>query len=214
MSKMLVKTDLSSKGLIFSYAKHLKGSKISIFDQLPKHMQSRRSAQLTQLKTERTKDPKAKLVKDTLKVGRRVIDPNFEKNPIKPKTGENYCNIRSKIKSTNIFEERGSKFQSHCLNLTNISDAQAALASVITDHPAASHRVYAYRLTDSSGSVITGHHDDGEWGASKIVMDELNQAASNMIIIVTRYFGGQYLGERRFQIFRMAAKAAVKQLQS
>ena len=81
-----------------------------------------------------------------------------------------------------------------------------------TDHPDATHRVYAYIKTDeSTGDTTYGHYDDGEWGASRLILDQMRSAnISNRLCIITRYHNGPNLGQLRFQIYKTSAEVAVR----
>ena len=210
--QMLVKLrTLDSKVNLMGYVKNLQGTKFSISQQLPKEMQERRSAQITQLKQARANNPgvTCKLVKDKLIVGNEVINPNFEDNPLSPQTTANFSKTLQKIRSSNIMNEKRSRFQAHAMDITCREDAEEGLAAVIKNHPAATHRVYAFKYTDPmTGLEVTGNSDDGEWGASRHILQSLRQAGTSKLIVITRYYGGLKLGYRRFEIYRMAAHAA------
>ena len=70
--------------------------------------------------------------------------------------------------------------------------------------------MYAYIYHHpTNGIPVYGHSDDGEWGASRGVMEELlTSGATNKLVVVTRYFGGQMLGRARFDIYKNAARMA------
>ena len=206
VAKMLT---LDSQLSLMKYAINLKGSNFSISVQLPKTTQERRSAQLGLLKQERQNNPteKCRLVKDRLFVGKQEINPQFERRPLVPKAGQNLHEVT--VKSSNEIIEKGSKFQAHAVAVTTDGDVSQGLAAVVKDHARASHRVYAYRYPDpSSGTVISGHSDDGEWGASRFILEELNQSSASCLVVITRYHGGINLGRRRFELYQQAARAA------
>ena len=83
-----------------------------------------------------------KLVKDKLLVGKNLVDPNFENNPITPRVSKNFSKV--KPTSSNDFTEKGSKFQAHAVDIKTLADAEEGLAHIIKDHPHATHMVYAY----------------------------------------------------------------------
>ena len=203
---------LSSRLDIMGYTSNLQGSGISVSVQMPKDMQERRSAQLPALKQAKLSNPETqcKLVKDKLFVGEQIIDPQFEVNPVIPTSGKHFNKVCNKITSSNEIIEKGSRFQAHSFSISSIDEVKSALAAIQLAHPKATHRVYAYRFTDDqTGSVISGHSDDGEWNASKILMKTLNDNGSNKFVAVTRYFGGLNLGHRRFEIYKEAAAASI-----
>ena len=72
------------------------------------------------------------------------------------------------------------------------------------------HIIYAYRFLDENGQTVSGHDDDGEWSASQILMELLQDKGINDgILIVTRKHGGQNLGKQRFDIIRQVAHEAL-----
>ena len=213
-SRMVVKmASLDGQLNLMKYASNLKGTNYSISVQLPKATQERRSAQLGLLKQERQSNPneKCRLVKDKLLVGKQEINPQFEYRPLTPNAGLRFDSV--KLCSSNEITEKGSKFQAHAMRINSDEEASQGLAAVIKDHARASHRVYAYRYTDPiSGIVVTGHSDDREWGASKLVLEQLNQVSASCLVVITRYFGGINLGHRRFDLYQQAARAAASQV--
>ena len=199
-----------SKSEVMGFVKNLKGKSASVGDQLPKQMQERRSAQLQHLKKEKEKNPgsKCRLVRDKLFVDQHYIDPKFERNPVVANAGSNFGEVLTKVKSSNVHLEKNSKFQSHAADISSVADAQSVLAAVLSRHPLAEHRVYAYRFLNEKGEVVSGHSDDKEWGASQLLMQELEEAGTSKMVVVTRYYGGLNLGQRRFDIYSQAARAA------
>ena len=202
----------TAKQLIMKHSKHLKGKSYAISDQLPREMQARRSSQLSELKHhQKTSVPgtPCRLVKDKLIVGNNYIPANFEVNALTPQTGHDYNRTIKSVVRSNIFTEKGSRFQAHAFPISCLDEAMSSLASVIADHPHATHRVYAYQFKHPrTGKLVSGHSDDREWGASKILMDELLKSSQDKFIAVTRYYGGTNLGPKRFEIYKQAARYA------
>ncbi|MGE4443937.1 MAG: YigZ family protein [Candidatus Altimarinota bacterium] len=62
------------------------------------------------------------------------------------------------------------------------------------------HNSYAYRIKLENGSMLEGKNDDGETGAGMCILREIQREnAKNLIVVVTRYFGGIYLQTDRFK---------------
>ena len=74
----------------------------------------------------------------------------------------------------------------------------------------ATHNIYAYRVSDETG--ITEHYeDDGEWSAGKRmlrILKELNIV--NKLVVVSRWYGGQHLGPKRFQYVEDSTREVCK----
>ncbi|MCP4523340.1 MAG: YigZ family protein [Candidatus Gracilibacteria bacterium] len=75
------------------------------------------------------------------------------------------------------------------------------------------HNTYAYRIRLENGSILEGKNDDGEKGAGNCILRELQRSeVNNMIIVVTRYFGGIHLQADRFKNVIDASKEILKHI--
>lgn len=84
------------------------------------------------------------------------------------------------------------------------------------------HDMYAYRVLQlkpgRSGmqgpndfGMEQGQEDDGEaWGADKIMRVVREMGASDVLVVVSRWYGGQLLGPARFEHIANAARAALR----
>lgn len=64
----------------------------------------------------------------------------------------------------------------------------------------ATHNTYAYRIRDKDGLLIEWKNDDWETGAGQCILSQLQRKNMiNVIIVVTRYFGGVQLHADRFR---------------
>ena len=92
------------------------------------------------------------------------------------------------------FVERHSKFISYAKPVETEDDAISFINKIKTKHWDAKHNVYAYSLLKGS---IMRYSDDGEprGTAGVPVLDILKKnEVTNIVIVVTRYFGGILLG--------------------
>lgn len=97
------------------------------------------------------------------------------------------------------------------MKISDAGDVQAALAAVTAErkvaratHPA----MYAWRVAGDSG-----HGDDGERGAGRVLLQMLNDRdADGVLVAVTRWYGGAHLGSARFRAIRTAARSALDAL--
>ena len=64
----------------------------------------------------------------------------------------------------------------------------------------ATHNMLAYRFVDERGVCVADNDDDGESssGAKLAALLELT-GATNVLVVVSRWFGGQKLGPARFK---------------
>ena len=59
-------------------------------------------------------------------------------------------------------------------------------------------------------SCVEHFNDDREWGAGKRLLSILKEKGiKNKLLVVTRWFGGAYLGSKRFQLITKAAAAVL-----
>jgi uncharacterized YigZ family protein len=111
-----------------------------------------------------------------------------------------------KNNSEEIYIEKKSRFIGRCIKVSDEKTARDIINRIKKEHREASHNVYAYRLRDMG---IQRFSDDGEPSgtAGKPVMDIiLKKDLFDILIVITRYFGGIKLGSAG--LFRAYGKAA------
>lgn len=90
--------------------------------------------------------------------------------------------------------EKKSKFISHVMPVASEEQAIEYLNRIRSEYPDATHNVYAYVIDENN---IFRYSDDGEPGgtAGMPVLDTVrNMGLVDVIVVVTRYFGGTLLG--------------------
>lgn len=96
--------------------------------------------------------------------------------------------------SQTLMIEKKSKFISNVCPVDNEEDAIAYLNKIRSKYPDATHNVYAYVIDENN---IFRYSDDGEPSgtAGMPVLDTIRKAGLvDVIVVVTRYFGGTLLG--------------------
>ncbi len=96
--------------------------------------------------------------------------------------------------SETILIEKKSKFISHVKPVDNEKDALEYLSAIKSQYSDATHNVYAYVIDENN---IFRYSDDGEPSgtAGMPVLDTIRKAGLvDVIVVVTRYFGGTLLG--------------------
>lgn len=96
--------------------------------------------------------------------------------------------------SQTLMIEKKSKFISNVCPVDNEEDAIAYLNRIRSKYPDATHNVYAYVIDENN---IFRYSDDGEPSgtAGMPVLDTIRKAGLvDVIVVVTRYFGGTLLG--------------------
>ena len=89
-----------------------------------------------------------------------------------------------------------SRFITSIGRVDSVDEAKAFLSSIRTEMPDANHHVYAYRV-GFGNSVIEGMSDDGEPSGTSgppVLAVLRGSGIGDVIVVVTRYFGGTKLG--------------------
>ena len=97
--------------------------------------------------------------------------------------------------STASLKIQGSKFIGHAFPVSSRDEAETVLEKIRKKYFDATHHCYAYAL--GSESEETRFSDDGEPGGTagvKIASAIKSAVVSDLILVVTRYFGGTKLG--------------------
>ena len=90
---------------------------------------------------------------------------------------------------------RGSRFIGTALPVSDRAGAEAAVGEVRKEHHNATHHCYAYRL--GLRGEESRFNDDGEpsGSAGRPILGALERAGlTDLVVVVTRYFGGTKLG--------------------
>ena len=106
---------------------------------------------------------------------------------------------------------KNSVFQGHYYPIHTQAEACNVLRALYQGETAKSdHLIYAYRFIDVEGKTVSGHEDDGEWSASEILLDLLQETdVTGGMLIMSCTYGGQNLGKQRFDIIKQIAKDAL-----
>ena len=90
---------------------------------------------------------------------------------------------------------RGSRFLAEVVPVEQRSEAEEALTAIRKEFHDATHHCYAYRI--GSKGELYRIHDDGEPGgtAGRPILTAIDRLSlTNVLVVVTRYFGGTKLG--------------------
>ena len=121
------------------------------------------------------------------------------------------------IQLDKVIVDRGSVFTATLFPARTVEQVRSGLELLVQNKKfrTASHNVVAYRLRSDNGQVIE-HKDDGysgrgrESGAGRVVLEVLRaKDAFDVVVVVTRWFGGIPLGGARFRHFGNAAALAL-----
>jgi uncharacterized YigZ family protein len=116
-----------------------------------------------------------------------------QKVPEAIKESEYYNTIE--VPGTAEFKDRGSKFIAYAYPIAEVNDFKEKLAALKKEHPKAVHHCFAYRLGLDGNTFRVS--DDGEPSgtAGRPILGQIDsKQATNILIVVVRYFGGTLLG--------------------
>lgn len=105
-----------------------------------------------------------------------------------------YFTIKDEVSSQ--FEEKKSVFIGHIKRVYNEDEAKEFISKIKSEHREARHNVYAYVIGENMG--IQRYSDDGEpQGTGGIPVLEVikKNEITDVVVVVTRYFGGILLGK-------------------
>ncbi|KAJ1998262.1 hypothetical protein H4R26_005523, partial [Coemansia thaxteri] len=110
-------------------------------------------------------------------------------------------------------ELKKSVFVAHVARVFSGEDVQAVRESLLRDKKIAqaTHNILAYRIRLDNGSISHDNDDDGETAAGKRLGHLLQLLeVDNIVVVVTRWFGGTHLGPDRFKLINSAARQALE----
>ncbi|KAJ1797100.1 hypothetical protein LPJ59_003344 [Coemansia sp. RSA 2399] len=110
-------------------------------------------------------------------------------------------------------EMKKSVFVGHVARVESANDVQRVLDTLMLDKKIAqaTHNILAYRIRLDNGSISQDNDDDGESAAGKRLGHLLQLLdAENIIVVVTRWYGGTHLGPDRFKLINSAARQALE----
>jgi len=106
--------------------------------------------------------------------------------------------------------ERGSTFLAQAVKVTSINEARLAYKKAVMNPVLhrATHNVLAYNVGEETGWI-----DDGEHSAGRILAGWMERKdIKDTCVIITRNYGGEHLGTKRFELMREVALEACEKL--
>lgn len=117
-----------------------------------------------------------------------------------------------KVEASGLYKEKGSRFISIALPVSTEAEAKKVIESVKKEYCDARHHCYAYRL--GINGEIWKASDDGEpsGSAGRPILGQIKSfELTDVIVVVTRYFGGILLGTGGLTAaYRNAAHSALE----
>ena len=123
---------------------------------------------------------------------------------------DTYKTIRSF--STGLYKDKGSRFISFAMPFSYPEQAKPIIDKIRKEHHEARHHCFAYMI--GAERLIWRTNDDGEPSgtAGKPILGQINShGLTNILIAVSRYFGGTLLGvSGLINAYRSAALSAIE----
>lgn len=111
--------------------------------------------------------------------------------------------------------EKGSRFIATALPARDQREARAAIEMVREEFPDATHHVWAYSIETARGGPEERCHDAGEPGGTAgppVLQAIRTKGLRNLVVVVSRYFGGTKLGKGGLaRAYRGAAALALRE---
>jgi len=109
-----------------------------------------------------------------------------------------------------------STFIARSTDVTTPTQAKIAISSLLSENPelrSADHNIYAYRVRMfAAGNTIEESNDDGENGGGRHLLGLLQKDnLTNVLLVVTRWYGGIFLGPDRWRIMSDVSRDALSQ---
>uniref|UniRef100_A0A1B6H196 RWD domain-containing protein n=1 Tax=Cuerna arida TaxID=1464854 RepID=A0A1B6H196_9HEMI len=116
-----------------------------------------------------------------------------------------------------VITDRKSKFQGHAAVVTSVDQVKDMLSTLLENKKfaQATHNIYAYRVLKDGlpGCMAQDCDDDGENAAGSRLLHLLQtMGAMNVMVVVSRWYGGVHLGPDRFRHINNAARQVLQQL--
>jgi uncharacterized YigZ family protein len=123
---------------------------------------------------------------------------------------DNYKTIKSSSEGT--YKEKGSRFLAFAYPVVNQEEIKPIIEGIRKEYHDARHHCYAYMI--GRDRIIWRINDDGEPSgtAGRPILGQINSfGLTNILIVVSRYFGGTLLGvSRLINAYKTAAAEAIR----
>lgn len=120
------------------------------------------------------------------------------------------------IQSSDTITLKKSTFQGHACVVHTLGEVKSVLKTLKQNKKVsqATHNIVAYRLVGvNETSFIQDYADDGEVNAGGRLLHLLQiMGVKNVVVVVSRWYGGILLGPDRFRLINNVAREAVIQL--
>ena len=211
------------KDIILQHARNLKGTNISLSEQLPTEMRERRMLQLPKMKALRDQhksggSTRIVLAMDKLFVNNALVPSDFESNPLSVDKPEDWTPLSyNSMQHSEVLDFSGSSFQGHMIKIASMDEVKKAYFALLQNFKtaAAHHIMYTYSFSEESSTtdqqvIHQGHSDDGEYGGSQVLTRLFKESKlSNIFLSVSRIHNGPNIGRKRFDLIEACARSVL-----
>ncbi|KAI8992592.1 ribosomal protein S5 domain 2-type protein [Pilobolus umbonatus] len=117
------------------------------------------------------------------------------------------------IFSTEPLMDRKSTFIAHVARVTNVHEVKTVVGQLLSNKKIAkaTHNILAYRIVMADGKILQDNDDDGETAAGSRLLHLMQiLEVENVVLIVSRWFGGIHLGPDRFKDINNIGRTALE----
>ncbi|KLU88345.1 hypothetical protein MAPG_07332 [Magnaporthiopsis poae ATCC 64411] len=109
-----------------------------------------------------------------------------------------------------------STFVARATHMADPAERKKLVSSLMTKYPhlkTATHNAWAYRARPPGSSrIVEEKFDDGETGCGALILQMLRDAdVADTLVVLTRWFGGKFLGPDRFRLMRNCVRGALSE---
>ncbi|KAL8392822.1 hypothetical protein RB595_002851 [Gaeumannomyces hyphopodioides] len=109
-----------------------------------------------------------------------------------------------------------STFVARATHMPDPAERKKLISSLMTKYPylqTATHNAWAYRARPPGSSrMVEEKFDDGETGCGALILQMLRDAdVVDTLVVLTRWFGGKFLGPDRFRLMRNCVRGALSE---
>lgn len=141
----------------------------------------------------------------------KVQNDDVEKTTTKSELKSNFTSSIKcpAITTGDCIEDRKSVFQGHFAQVENMDEVQAVISKLYENRKIANatHNMYAFRFFKDGKVFLQDCDDDGETHAGSRMLHLLEiLECENVLVVVSRWYGGIQLGPDRFKHINNAAR--------
>ncbi|GAA6010873.1 hypothetical protein JCM11491_004576 [Sporobolomyces phaffii] len=139
----------------------------------------------------------------------RIPESSFSKMRRKGPNEDVPC---PEIYSTEGLVDRKSLFVAHAARVNSMAEVEAVMSTLLSNNKIAkaTHNISAYQFVTSDGIKHSDNDDDGEKAAGSTLASLLERIdVHNVVVVVSRWYGGIHLGPDRFKDINQAARDAL-----